>query len=125
VASSPVRGVCHVVATSEQASGRGDPRWSGGSGDWAGSGHSSQRGSRRADTRSHIAATSEQATARGRPVPCRDRLRVKIDVIPVYRDLHQFPKGKSGAVLNVKRAETEGSCYVAASNPVNGHVPVP
>lgn len=49
----------------------------------------------------------------------------RCDVLPVCRDLHQFPKGKSGAVPNVKRAETEGSCYIAASNPVNGHVPVP
>ena len=50
--------------------------------------------------------------------------QIGCDVIPVYRGSAHFPKGKSGAVLNLKRAETEGSCYIAASIPVNGPVPV-
>ena len=37
------------------------------------------------------------------------------DVLPVYRDLHQFPKGKSRVVLNVKWAEKTGSWAVSAS----------
>ena len=69
-------GACHVAATSEQAAGGGGPRWSGVSGEWAGSGHSSLKGSRRVDVRRHIVATSQQATvrrlrvlSRGRPGP--------------------------------------------------------
>ena len=51
-------------------------------------------------------------------------LGAKFGVIPVYRDLLQFPKGKSGAVLNVKQAKKTGSGAGFASTLVNGLVPV-
>ena len=51
-------------------------------------------------------------------------LGARFGVIPVYRDLLQFPKGKSGAVLNVKQAKKTGSGAGFASTLVNGLVPV-
>ena len=51
----------------------------------------------------------------GRPSRFGGRSEAGFDVIPVYRDLRQFPKGKSGAVLNVKQAEMTGSGACAAS----------
>ena len=51
-------------------------------------------------------------------------LGARFGVIPVYRDLLQFPIGKSGAVLNVKQAKKTGRGAGFASTLVNGLVPV-
>ena len=66
-------GVCRLSTASKQASGRGGPRWSARSGEWAGSGHSSQKGRSKSGWpqthRSHVGASYRQGT----PVPCRGR----------------------------------------------------
>ena len=61
--------------------------------------------------------------ARGCPGPSRATSGAGFDVLPVYRDLRQCPKGKSGVVLNVKQAEKKGSGANPASTLAKGLVP--
>ena len=100
----------------------------------AGSGESSRKGSRPADGRSQVAATSQQTwrkrslpglcrSSRGRLKPSNAAPGAGCGVVPVYRDLRQFPKGKSGVVLNVKQAGKKGSGANPASTLAKGLVP--
>ena len=128
---------CDIEAAWEQAISGQDYGRSEVSRKRAGSGENSRKGSRPAVGRSQVAATSQQHGAsdlfRGRPGLCRSsRGRLKPSnaapgagcaVIPVYRDLRQFPRGKSGVVLNVKQAGKKGSGANPASTLAKGLVP--
>ena len=99
----------------------------------AGSGESSRKGSRPAVGRSQVAATFQLVKASDHPGLCRSsRGRLKpsnaapgagCGVVPVYRDLRQLPKGKSGVVLNVEQAGKKGSGANPASTLAKGLVP--
>ena len=68
---------------------------------------------------SHISATWRKrslswppglcSSSRGRLKPSNAAPGAGCGVVPVYRDLRQLPKGKSGVVLNVKQAGKKGS----------------
>ena len=60
---------------------------------------------------------------RGRLKPSNAAPGAGCAVIPVYRDLRQFPRGKSGVVLNVKQAGKKGSGANPASTLAKGLVP--
>ena len=62
-------------------------------------------------------------SSRGRLKPSNAAPGAGCDVIPVYRDLRQFPRGKSGVVLNVKKAGKKGSGANPASTLAKGLVP--
>ena len=59
------------------------------------------RGSRYADLGSYIAASYCPASPSSSLRPSGAASEARCDVLPVYRDLRQCPKGKSGAVSNV------------------------
>ena len=62
-------------------------------------------------------------SSRGRLKPSNAAPGAGCAVIPVYRDLRQFPRGKSGVVLNVKKAGKKGSGANPASTLAKGLVP--
>ena len=62
-------------------------------------------------------------SSRGRLKPSNAAPGAGCGVVPVYRDLRQFPRGKSGVVLNVKQAGKKGSGANPASTLAKGLVP--
>ena len=65
--------------------------------------------------RSSGAVRGHPGAVSGRPGPSGAASEAGFDVLPVYRDLRQFPKGKPGAVLNLNRAKNEGNGAEVAS----------
>ena len=93
---------------------------------WAGSGQNGREAvverMAAATFQPHGSERSAEAV-RSRLRPSEAALEAGFDVLPVYRNLGQFPKGKSGTVLNLKPAEMTGSGAGPASTLVNGLVP--
>ena len=84
--------------------------------DWFhGLGRKLPRGSREADRRSYIPASNWLGPSSSRQSRLGGRSEAGFDVLPVYRDLRQLQKGKSGVISYVKQGEMRGVAAVVAS----------